>query len=63
MIRDSIEKVVPGFDSYNERCRENGGFYLPNPPRDSRIFPTKLAWQISSPMIWFQFLLSMVSFL
>ena len=40
MIRDSIEKVVPGFDSYNERCRENGGFYLPNPPRDSRIFPT-----------------------
>ena len=28
MIRDSIEKVVPGFDSYNERCRENGGFYL-----------------------------------
>ena len=40
-IRDSIEKVVPGFNSYNERCRENGGFYLPNPPRDSRIFPTK----------------------
>ena len=41
LIRDSIEKVVPGFDSYNERCRKNGGFYLPNPPRDSRIFPTK----------------------
>jgi len=40
MIRDSIERVVPGFDSYNERCRENGGFYLPNPPRDSRTFPT-----------------------
>jgi len=41
LIRNSIEKVIPGFDSYNERCRENGGFYLPNPPRDSRIFPTK----------------------
>tara|TARA_Y100000768_G_scaffold337012_1_gene278942 strand:- start:3585 stop:4757 length:1173 start_codon:yes stop_codon:yes gene_type:complete len=41
MIRDSIEKVIPGFDSYNVRCRKNGGFYLPNPPRDSRIFPTK----------------------
>ena len=41
MIRESIEKVIPGFESYNERCRQNGGFYLPNPPRDSRIFPTK----------------------
>ena len=53
MIRDSIEKVVPGFDSYNERCRENGGFYLPNPPRDSRIFPTKtgLANFISNDLV------------
>ena len=24
LIRDSIERVIPGFDSYNERCRENG---------------------------------------
>lgn len=39
-IRDSIERVIPGFESYNERSRENGGFYLPNPPRDSRTFPT-----------------------
>ena len=53
LIRDSIERVIPGFDSYNERCRENGGFYLPNPPRDSRIFPTKtgLANFISNELV------------
>ncbi len=53
LIRDSIERVIPGFDSYNKRCRENGGFYLPNPPRDSRIFPTKtgLANFISNDLV------------
>src|SRR4051812_5784603 len=30
LIRDYIEKVVPGFENYNERVREPGGFYLPN---------------------------------
>ncbi|QYO65873.1 FdhF/YdeP family oxidoreductase [Leptolyngbya sp. 7M] len=39
LIRDAIERVVPGFDNYNERIRKPGGFYLPNPPRE-RIFPT-----------------------
>ncbi len=29
-IRDWIEAVVPGFDDYNRRVREPGGFYLPN---------------------------------
>ena len=38
-IRDTIERVVPGFDDYNERVRVPGGFYLPNPPRE-RNFPT-----------------------
>ena len=33
-IRDHIEHVVPGFDDFNERVREPGGFYLPNAPRD-----------------------------
>ncbi|WP_332871443.1 FdhF/YdeP family oxidoreductase [Spirosoma rhododendri] len=33
LIRDGIEKVVPGFDKYNERIRVPGGFYLPNGPR------------------------------
>ncbi len=32
-IRDGIERVVPGFDHYNERVREPGGFYLPNKAR------------------------------
>jgi molybdopterin-dependent oxidoreductase alpha subunit len=32
-IRNDIEKVIPGFEKYNERVRKPGGFYLPNPPR------------------------------
>jgi molybdopterin-dependent oxidoreductase alpha subunit len=32
-IRDHIEHVVPGFDDYNQRARQSGGFYLPNPIR------------------------------
>ncbi len=40
VIRDHISRVVPGFDRYNERIREPGGFTLPNPPRDERRFPT-----------------------
>jgi molybdopterin-dependent oxidoreductase alpha subunit len=32
-IRDHIEQVVPGFDDYNRRARQPGGFYLPNPIR------------------------------
>jgi molybdopterin-dependent oxidoreductase alpha subunit len=32
-IRGHIEHVVPGFDDYNARARQPGGFYLPNPIR------------------------------
>jgi molybdopterin-dependent oxidoreductase alpha subunit len=39
LIRVKIERVVPGFDDYNVRVRESGGFYLPNPPRE-RVFNT-----------------------
>jgi molybdopterin-dependent oxidoreductase alpha subunit len=39
-IRDRIERVVPGFDDYNRRVREPGGFYLPNLARDRREFTT-----------------------
>ena len=35
-IRDHIEHVIPGFDDYNHRVRQGGGFYLPNPPRDKQ---------------------------
>jgi len=40
LIRDHIEHVVPGFENYNARVREPGGFYLPNPIR-KREFKTK----------------------
>jgi molybdopterin-dependent oxidoreductase alpha subunit len=39
-IRVKIERVVPGFEDYNVRVREPGGFYLPNAARD-RVFNTK----------------------
>jgi molybdopterin-dependent oxidoreductase alpha subunit len=35
-IRDWIERVVPGFDDYNRRIREPGGFYLPNAAKERR---------------------------
>ena len=34
LIRDAIEKNIPGFDSYNKRVRNPEGFYLPNVARD-----------------------------
>jgi molybdopterin-dependent oxidoreductase alpha subunit len=36
-VRDVIEKVIPGFDDYNKRVREPGGFYLPNAPREGKF--------------------------
>lgn len=39
-IRNSIERVIPGFDDYNERVRQPGGFYLPNGVKE-RVFTTK----------------------
>jgi molybdopterin-dependent oxidoreductase alpha subunit len=33
-IRAAIERVIPGFEDYNERVRQPGGFYLPNGPRE-----------------------------
>ena len=38
-VRARIERVIPGFDSYNHRIRLKGGFYLPNGPREG-VFPT-----------------------
>jgi molybdopterin-dependent oxidoreductase alpha subunit len=39
-IRDSISRVVPGFQDFHRQVRRKGGFVLPNGPRDSRTFPT-----------------------
>jgi len=38
-IREHIERVVPGFEQYNERVRKPGGFVLPNSARQ-RVFKT-----------------------
>jgi formate dehydrogenase major subunit len=40
-IRESIARVVPGCEAYDEKADQPGGFVLPHPPRDSRTFPTK----------------------
>ncbi|MEZ5428074.1 MAG: FdhF/YdeP family oxidoreductase [Pyrinomonadaceae bacterium] len=40
-IREAISKVVPGAENYNIRVRQDGGFYLPNPPHEGR-FPTDI---------------------
>lgn len=39
-IRESISRVVPGFEDFERRVSEPGGFVLPHPPRDVREFPT-----------------------
>lgn len=36
-IREAIERTIPGFDNYNKRVREPGGFYLPNAARNGRF--------------------------
>jgi molybdopterin-dependent oxidoreductase alpha subunit len=38
-VRDLIERVIPGFEDYNRRVREPGGFYLPNLAREG-VFKT-----------------------
>jgi len=39
LIRERIERVVPGFENYNARVQEPSGFYLPNSARE-RVFKT-----------------------
>ncbi len=36
-IRNDIEKTIPGFEQYNIRVRELGGFYLPNGARNGKF--------------------------
>ena len=36
-VRDDIARVIPGFDDYNKKVRQPGGFYLPNAPRDGKF--------------------------
>ncbi|MER5946777.1 FdhF/YdeP family oxidoreductase [Streptomyces sp. NPDC001904] len=39
LVREHIARVVPGFEDFNRRVREPGGFTLPNPVNERR-FPT-----------------------
>lgn len=39
-IRRRIARVVPGCASYEEKVDQPGGFVLPHPPRDNRVFET-----------------------
>jgi molybdopterin-dependent oxidoreductase alpha subunit len=41
LIRQHIEKVVPGFEAFEARVSQPGGFVLPRPPRDSLTFKTE----------------------
>ena len=34
LIREAIEKVIPGFTNFNKKVRKPGGFYLPNGVKD-----------------------------
>ncbi len=51
LIRDHIERVVPGFEDFNRRIAE-GVFYLPNAVRDAREWktPTNKAAFIVAPI-------------
>ena len=40
LVRDHISHVVSGCTDYNRKIRQEGGFVLPNGPRDSRTFNT-----------------------
>ena len=39
-IRALIADCVSGFENYNQKVRQDNGFYLPNPPRDDCKFET-----------------------
>lgn len=40
LIRAHIERVIPGFDGYEDRIDKGGTLHLPNGPRDARRFAT-----------------------
>lgn len=40
LVREHISHVVAGCEDYNRKIRQDGGFVLPNGPRDTRTFNT-----------------------
>ncbi|WP_292009973.1 FdhF/YdeP family oxidoreductase [Chryseobacterium sp.] len=51
-VRNDIEQCIPGFENYNTRVVQKGGFYLPNEPRDgifnSEFHQGKAAFNITA---------------
>ncbi|MBS1597563.1 MAG: FdhF/YdeP family oxidoreductase [Bacteroidetes bacterium] len=51
-VRDLIENFIPGFENYNKKVREPGGFYLPNGPRvgkyQTKMFGDKIPFSITN---------------
>jgi len=39
-IREAIQNTIPGFEDYNRRVRNDGGFYLPNGAREGNFKTT-----------------------
>lgn len=37
LIREDIAKTIEGFKNYEEKVAQNGGFYLPNAPREGKF--------------------------
>ncbi|MDX1801763.1 MAG: FdhF/YdeP family oxidoreductase, partial [Marinobacter sp.] len=48
MIRAMIARTIPGFENFNERLKQKGGFYLGNPVRD-RLWQTVSGKAMFSP--------------
>ena len=50
-IRDLIQQVIPGFEDYNQRLRNPGGFYLPNVARSGQFKQGKASFsRVSVPV-------------
>lgn len=49
-IREDIQAVIPGFENYNARVREKGGFYLPNSSREGSFRPQGTALFTVNPL-------------
>ncbi|MCX7665217.1 MAG: FdhF/YdeP family oxidoreductase [Gemmataceae bacterium] len=54
LIRERISRVIPGFENFNQRVRQKGGFYLPNPPREGHFSTAsqKAIFSVSPLLEW-----------
>lgn len=48
-IRADIERTIPGFEDFNNRVRNPGGFYLPNCNREENLIPLPEREYLISP--------------